>query len=164
MLRFYTGSSEVFVLVLLDAVATNQPHCGASNGDHYVQLPTDDFVKRFGVCQQIMQRRMSLRGDLPHSVVDPFLEFGLVDRGITAPARCKLAVCRHLATARKSGSCTGFSKLWVPYSSEATETCVGYKYPAATCLRSHFQVQAPSHKTAAPATCMSKASSTSFHS
>ena len=129
-----------------------------------VLLPTDDFVQHFGVCQQIMQRRMSLRGDLPHSVVDPFLEFGLVDRGITAPARCKLAVCRHLATARKSGSCTGFSTLSVPYSSEATETCVGYKYPAATCLRSHFQVQAPSHKTAAPATCMSKASSTSFHS
>ena len=74
MLRFYTGSSEVFVLVLLDAVATNQPHCGASNGDHYVQLPTDDFVKHFGVCQQIMQRRMSLRGDLPHSVVDVLLE------------------------------------------------------------------------------------------
>ena len=74
MLRFYTGSSEVFVLVLLDAVATNQPHCGASNGDHYVQLPTDDFVKHFGVCQQIMQRRMSLRGDLPHSVVDVLSE------------------------------------------------------------------------------------------
>ena len=52
VLRFYTGSSEVFVLVLLDAVATNQPHCGASNGDHCVQLPTDDFVKHFGVCQQ----------------------------------------------------------------------------------------------------------------
>ena len=38
-----------------------------------MQLPTDDFVKHFGVCQQIMQGRMSLRGDLPHSVVILFL-------------------------------------------------------------------------------------------
>mmetsp|Transcript_37204 Transcript_37204/g.76171 ORF Transcript_37204/g.76171 Transcript_37204/m.76171 type:complete len:118 (+) Transcript_37204:29-382(+) len=30
-----------------------------------VLLPTDDFVQHFGVCQQIMQRRMSFRGDLP---------------------------------------------------------------------------------------------------
>jgi len=37
-------------------------------------MPTDDFVKHFGVCQQIMQRRMSLRGDLPHSVVDVLSE------------------------------------------------------------------------------------------
>ena len=77
-----------------------------------------------------MQRRMSLRGDLPHSVVDvlsePSLDW-LIEASLPLP----------LATVRKSGSCNGFSTLSVPYSPEARETCIGYKYPAATGLRSH---------------------------
>ena len=128
-------------------------------------MPTDDFVKHFGVCQQIMQRRMSLRGDLPHSVVDVLSEPSL-DWLIEASLPLPDASWQSAGILQLSGSLAAAMdfpryRCLLPLKRGKP----AYKYPPATCLRSHFQLQAPlSHKTAAPVTCMSKASSTSWPS
>ncbi|CAE7749482.1 unnamed protein product, partial [Symbiodinium sp. CCMP2456] len=116
-------------------------------------MPSDDFVKHFGFCQQVMQRRMGLRGDLPHSVVDVLSEPSL-DWLIEASLPLPDASWQSAGLLQLSGSlaaamdfpryrCLIPMKRWQPASDVSTRLA-----------------PAPSRKTAATATCMSAVSST----